>query len=40
MAHVQHSTRGFERQRYDTSRDSRTDRSTHTRDTRGDRRDR
>jgi len=43
MAHVAHSTRGFERERYDTRRDSRIERTTtgtHTRYTSVDRRDR
>jgi hypothetical protein len=43
MARVEHSSRGFERERYDTRRDSRIERTgtgTHTRDTSVDRRDR
>jgi hypothetical protein len=45
MAHVEHSSRGFGRDRYDAKRDSHTerhnaDRSTDSKDTSADRRDR
>jgi hypothetical protein len=42
MAHVEHTSRGFERVRYDRGRDSRTTRTTtdHSRDTRDTWRDR